>query len=92
MTAKIDDFIAEVRNAPEFVAAMATRPQLDSEMEAVENGLALIERKANDDSEMIEMLDRVQTAISRKDLSIKQRLIEVIRVFTELHAAGRTIN
>ena len=87
----IDAFLAKIRNAPEFVSACAADPNFSNHLEAIESALNLIDRKANDDPHMIEMFDRVQTVISRDDLSIKQRLVAVMKVFAELRdAAGTT--
>ena len=86
----IDVFLAKVRNAPEFVSASAADPNFGNHLEAIESALNLIDRKANDDPHMIEIFDKVQKVISRDDLSLKQRLIEVMKVFAELRDADGT--
>ena len=86
----IDTFLAKIRNAPEFVSACAADPSFSNHLEAIERALNLIDRKANDEPRMVEYFDTVQGVISRDDLSLKQRLIEVMKVFAELRDADGT--
>jgi hypothetical protein len=86
----IDTFITKIRNTPEFVSASAADPNFGNHLEAIESALNLIDRKANDDPHMIEIFDRIHGVIFRDDLSLKQRLIEVLKVFAELRDADGT--
>jgi hypothetical protein len=92
MSSKIDTLLEEVRNMPGFVAAAATDAKWLEELEAVERALNTIERLADEDPNVLEIFDKVQTAIDRRDLSLKKRLFEVGRLLTELRVNGRTVN
>jgi hypothetical protein len=82
MTAKIDAFLAEVRNMPGFVAAVAKDPERIQEIEGIECALLAVDRLANDDPAIIDIFDKIQDVIGRADLSLKQRLLEVGRLLT----------
>ena len=83
MGKKIDAFLNEVRNMPGFVAASATEPKWIAEMDGLERALNAIERKADDDPQMIEILDKIQAVVGRADLPIKERLLTVGKLLTE---------
>jgi hypothetical protein len=53
-------------------------------------GLGVIDRKADDDPQMIEIFDKIQTVIGRSDLSMKQRLIQLGRLLAQARDGGRT--
>jgi hypothetical protein len=77
MSAKIDALISEVRNMPGFVKASATDPERLEQFEAMGRALHAVDRKADDDPRMIEIVDKIQSVVGRTDLPIKQRLLEV---------------
>jgi hypothetical protein len=93
MTDKSDAFIAEIRNWPEFVAELSLDgPRWTRELEAIERGFEFIAQKADDDPHVIEIHDQILIAIARKDLSIRQRLLEFGRLFIQMRDAGRSVN
>jgi hypothetical protein len=61
---------------------------LDEHVGAIERGLAAV----YGNPEMIEAFDRIQAVIGRYSLSIKQRLLEVGKLLTEVRYAGRIIH
>jgi hypothetical protein len=88
MSEKIDAFIAKIRAAPEFIAGATADPTKSDELDAVERGIEAVYR----DAEMIETFDKIQAVVDRSDLSMKMRLIEIGRLFTQLRDAGRSVN
>jgi hypothetical protein len=83
MSTKIDAFISEVRNAPRFVEASASNPSAVAGLASLELGLLALDRRADDSPQMIEILDKVESVISRRHSTIKRRLLEVGRLLTE---------
>jgi hypothetical protein len=83
MSTKIDSFITEVRSWPPLVAAAATDPKWLSEFEAMERGLNAIDRLADSSPAVIDIWDEIQEVIGRNDLSMKKRLLEVVRLATQ---------
>jgi hypothetical protein len=89
---KVDNFLDEIRGSPKFAAAAATDPKWIEQVDAIERGLNAVDRVANEDPAILEIFDEIQTAISRADLSLKQRLLEVVRLITEVRDLGRKVN
>ena len=87
MSAKIDAFLEEVRNMPGFVAASATDPKWIAELDAIKRVLNAIDRKADDDPQTIEIFDKLLIVVERSDLSLKQRLLEVGKLFVQFRDA-----
>jgi hypothetical protein len=87
MSEKFDAFIAEVRNMPGFVAAAAADPKWIGELESIERALHTVDRQADNSPAMLDALDRIQDVISRTDLSLKERLLEVGRLLTTVRDA-----
>jgi hypothetical protein len=87
MNTKIDAFITEVRNMPVFIKAAATDEKWFAELAAIERVLNTIDRKADDDPATIEVFDKIQDVIGRKDFSLKQRLLEVGKLLLEFRDA-----
>jgi len=75
MTDAIDAFIDGIKSAPQFVAAAASDPVYAQHLEAIEFGLNEIDRRANDDPEMIEAYDKAMAIISDNRRTLKQRLL-----------------
>jgi butyrate kinase len=88
MTAKIDTFIAEIRSRPEFIAAVAVDPKKSDELEAIANGIEAVYRNP----EMIAAFDEIQNVIDRRDLSMKQRLLEIGKILAKARDSGRSVN
>jgi hypothetical protein len=88
MTAKIDAFIADIRSSPKFAAAAASDSQWSDHLEAMERAFAALYRNP----EMIDALDKLQAVIDRRDLSMKEKLIEIGKTLTEVRDAGRSVN
>jgi hypothetical protein len=83
MTAKIDAFLIEVRNMPGFVAASATDPKWIEQLAGIDRGLNAVDRQADNDPAMLDVLDKIQDAIGRAGLSLKERLLEVGKLLNE---------
>ena len=92
MNAKIDAFVEQIRKRPKFVAASATDPKWIAELDAIERGLNAIARKADDDSGMIDIFDKIQSFIGRVDLPIKQRLLEVGKLSAQARDAIKIVH
>jgi hypothetical protein len=46
-----------------------------------------LDRQADDDPRMIEAIDKIQGVVGRRDLSIKQRLLEVGKLLVQVRDA-----
>ena len=77
MNTKIKKFVNEVRNMPGFVAASASDPAWFEHLEAMERTFAFVDRQADDDPRMVDLLDKIESIVGRTDLQIKRRLLEV---------------
>lgn len=92
MDARFDAFLSKIRNSPEYIAASASDAKWVAVVNDVEGTLATIDRRANDDTGMLEAFDRITGTIGRTDLSLKQQLTELGKLFTDVRDAGRTVN
>jgi hypothetical protein len=90
MSAKIDAFIAEVRTSPEFVAASAADSQYPDHLDNIACGLSEVDRQADSDPKMIAIFDNIQDVIVRNDLSLKQRLLELGKLLTQVRDVDGT--
>jgi hypothetical protein len=88
MTDKIDAFIAEIRARPEFIAGVAADPKKADDLAAMERGLVTV----YGNPEMIEVFDKIEAVIDRRDLSMKERLLEIGKILTLVRDAGRSVN
>ena len=77
MSARLDTFLIEVRTAPGFVDAAASDSKWFAELEKIERALKAVDRLADNDPTVIDILDSIQDVVGRTDLSVKARLIEV---------------
>ena len=84
MTTAIDSFIDKIRDQPKFAAAAAADPVYDQHMASIEFCLREIDRRANDDPEMIDVFDKVVALISDENRTIKQRLLDLIDLLIPL--------
>jgi hypothetical protein len=87
MNAKIDAFVEQIRKRPKFVAASATDPKWIEQLTAIERLFNAIDRKADDDPKTIEIFDNILAVIGRSDLSLKERLLEVGKLFVQFRDA-----
>jgi hypothetical protein len=92
MIAKIDAFIAEIRSQPAFVAAAASDSKFSDHLDNIERGLNFVDRQADNDPATIEIFDKIQDVIARNDMSLKQRLLEVEKLLTEVRDDGRIVH
>lgn len=92
MNAGIDKFLNEVRNAPSFVKASAADPKWIGELEAIERVLNNLDRKADDDPQLMETMDNIQSVVGHRDLSIKQRLLGVGKLLTQARDAIKIVH
>jgi hypothetical protein len=87
-----DAFLAEIRAYPEYVAACSVDPKRVTELEGLRRGLDAVERHAGEDPAAIDIFDELQTAIGLADLSMKERLLEVCRLFAQVRDAIKFIH
>jgi hypothetical protein len=80
----IDRFISSIRIWPAFVAAAASDPQWSNHLDNIERGLNGIDQKADDDPRLIEILDEMLAVVARDDLSLKERLLMVGKLFVQV--------
>jgi hypothetical protein len=92
MTAKIDAFIAEIRARPAFVAAAASDSNLSDHLNNIERGLNFVDRQADSDPAVIEVFDKILVAVSRNNLTLNQKLLEVGKLLIKLRDAGRNVH
>ena len=90
MSAKIDAFIAEIRTRSTFADAAASDPKWFEHLDNIERGLNAVDRKADGDPATIEVFDRIVIVIGRNDLSLKQRLLEVGKLLTQVRDVDGT--
>lgn len=88
MTPKIDTFIAEIRTRPEFTAGVAADPKKADDLAAIEDGLVALYR----DASLVDAFDKLEAAIDRRDLSMKQKLLAIGKILTAARDAGRSVN
>jgi hypothetical protein len=74
MNSKIDNFISEIRNSPQYLAAAAESSVWAGHISSIEYGLREIDRRSCDDPAMAEAIDKVIAAISDDDQHLGQRL------------------
>jgi hypothetical protein len=79
MTAKIDAFLSEVRNMPEFAAAIAAGRIRDDD--GLERALSAVGRRADEDPAVVDIYDEIQVTIGRRDLAMKAKLTALGKLF-----------
>jgi hypothetical protein len=84
MTAKIDAFIVEIRDLPEFAAVAATDGVWAKHLAAIEFALNEIDRRADNDPAMIEVFDKVVAIVTDDKLPLRQRLLDLNEVLIPL--------
>jgi hypothetical protein len=89
---KIDAFIAEIRTGPAFAAVAAADRAWSEHLAAIEFALNEIDRRADNDPAMIEIFDKVVAIVTDHDLPLKQRLLELGKLLTEVRDAGRIVH
>jgi hypothetical protein len=67
-------FFAEVRAAPEFIAAARTGPILSGHLDEAERVLRILYHDGDTQPAALELFDRIRVAVSSKTHTIKQRL------------------
>jgi hypothetical protein len=80
MNAKIDAFVEQIRKRPKFVAAAASDPKWIGQLEAIRQFLHAVHRNP----EMIGASDKILAVIDRSDLSLKQRVLAVGKLLTQI--------
>jgi hypothetical protein len=84
MSSKIDAFISEVRCRPGFVAASATDSNWIDQLAAIERLLYSIDRMADDDPAILEIFDKIQEVIGRRDFATKAKLLDLGRLLAQV--------
>ena len=92
MGTKIEKFISQIRSRPAFVAAAASDAKWSNDLDNFERGLKFADRLADSDPAMLEIVDKIQNVIGRNDLSLKQQLLEVVKLLTQARDAGRIVH
>jgi hypothetical protein len=87
-----DAFLDDIRAHPEYAAACSIDPKRVTELEGLRRGLDAVERHAGEDPAAIDIFDELQTAIGRADLTMKQKLAEVCRLFAQVRDAIKFIH
>lgn len=85
----IDTFIAEIQTLPTFAARAATDRVWSEHLAAIEFALNEIDRRADSDPQMIEIFDRIENVIARRDVPLKQRLLEMAKLLVQARDAGK---
>lgn len=86
MSAKIDNFIAEITNSPEYVVAAAESGAWAKHINGISYGLVEIERRARLDPAMAETLDKAIAIISDDDQHLGHRLSDLGALAARLHS------
>lgn len=89
---KIKNFVAEIANNPKFLSAPG---ELFAEgAKPIEIALHEVRRLADENSDLIEVFDKLPNAIANKRAPLKQRFIDVSTLLTEARdlSCGRMIN
>jgi len=81
MTPDVERFLAEIRERPEFRAAAARGPEAAAGFATLEGGLRALYSAGADDSSKLELFDDVRRVVARDDLTIKQQLQAIIKIF-----------
>jgi hypothetical protein len=85
MRDQIDNFIAEIRNSPEYIAAAAESGVWAGHIGSIEYGLNEIARQSSDNPAMAESLDKVMAIICDDDQHLGQRLNNLGMLVARLH-------
>jgi hypothetical protein len=72
---------------PGFVAASASDTKWLAAFEKMERGLTAADRLAANDPTMLDVLDKIQGVIGRADLTLKDRLLELVKLLTQVRDA-----
>jgi hypothetical protein len=83
MNERIEAFISEVRNMPEFAGAVAAGFIRVQDQDGLERAFSAIDRLANDDSAFIPIVDSLRAIVSRRDLSLMARVQKVGEVLVQ---------
>jgi hypothetical protein len=78
-------FIDDIRANPKFVEGSKRDPAFHCHLKAMERGIEAIRAQGNDDVVWLERFDELQAIIARDDLTVKERLLELVKVLTPWH-------
>lgn len=93
MSTRIDAFLSEVRNMPEFIAELAIGPTRPRELiEGLERGISGVDRLANDDPAVVEIYDEILATIGRRDLSTKEKLSALGKLLLQAADTMKKVN
>jgi hypothetical protein len=92
MSARIDAFLTEVRNQPAIIAAVAKDHERIREIDAIGRALFAVDRLANEDPAILDILDKIQAVVGRDDLSIKERLLEVGKLLVQVRDTMKRVH
>jgi hypothetical protein len=84
VTDQIDSFIDKIRQRPAFAAA---GPVFSKHLDAIEFALNEIDRRADEDPEMVEAFDKVIAVIANNRRTLRERLLDLNEVLVPLRDA-----
>jgi hypothetical protein len=90
MDARLTAFISKIRESPEYIAASASDAKWAAFMNDIEHALETVSRRSGDD--MLEAFDGITRIIGRADLSLKQQLTELAKLFADVRDGGKTVH
>jgi hypothetical protein len=71
MNSQFDDFITELKGLPAFVAAASVDPAWSKHLDAIAFALNEIDRRADDDSRIVDVFDDVMAIITNDSVSLQ---------------------
>jgi hypothetical protein len=86
---RTDAFIEEIRTLPTFAARDATDRVWSEHLAAIEFALHEIDRRADNDPASIEIFDKLVAVITDNGQPLRQRLLEVGKLFVQWRDRGR---
>jgi hypothetical protein len=85
----VESFLCQVRQLPKFVEAARADEKWLEHFEQLETGLYGF--ADSDEPRGIEAFDEILRVIGRQDRSLKNRLLEIVRIATAARDNGRSI-
>jgi hypothetical protein len=90
MTDAVDSFLRQVRQSPKFIEAAQADAKLLRHFNEMEWGLRGLAE--SDEGFVIEAFDEVRRAVVREDWTLKQKLLEIVRLAAIIRDHGRSVH
>jgi len=81
MNDAIQTFLDRVQAAPKFVEAVRENPEFNDHFLAIVNGIEQVHRLGNESSIWLGRYDAINDLLSREDLTLQARLLELALMF-----------